>query len=157
MDPGLAGDQLREQVARAEMVARVRPQQRRAQRLAPLEVAETPRADHQPVQIAQKRSVIHPPPREHTIEVLWQRLLDHIPRIRVITAREPLLELIATPRTPSDHLHERHGDNTPRLAPVLIAGDSHPTLVHPQRRASELDRGWRTRNVAEAMALTSTA
>jgi len=33
--PGLARDQLREQVARAEMVARVKPQQRPAQRLAP--------------------------------------------------------------------------------------------------------------------------
>jgi hypothetical protein len=42
-----------------------------------------------------------------------ERLLDHIPRIRVITARQQLLELIATPRTSSDHLHERHGDDTP--------------------------------------------
>jgi hypothetical protein len=185
--PGLACDQLREQVARAEMVARVKPQQRPAQRLAVLGLAETPCADHQPMQAAQKRAVINPPPREHTIEILWQRLLgdpdarrvmrersldiaggkreqpemrvrvqapriplrdatqhclrplvlpavaqrerlpDHIPSIRVITARQQLLELIATPRAPSDHLHERHRDDTARLAQ-----DSSPTIHIPR-------------------------
>ena len=54
--PGVAGDQLREQVARAEVIARIQPQQPPAKRLALLEVAETPCADHQPVQAAQKRA-----------------------------------------------------------------------------------------------------
>ena len=78
--PGLAGDQPREQVARAEVIARIQPQQPPAKRLAPLEVADTPRADHQPVQAAQKRAVIHPPPREHTIEQVRQRLLGSFAR-----------------------------------------------------------------------------
>jgi hypothetical protein len=128
--PGLARDQLREQVARAEMVARVKPQQRPAQRLAPLEVAETPRADHQPVQTTQKRSVIHSPPREHTIEVLWQRLLGDPHSSRVM--RERRLDIAgikgeqprSAPAAALSCLDERRGlgrNRRPRLAPATLS------------------------------------
>jgi hypothetical protein len=69
-----------------------------------------------------------------------ERLLDHVPRIRVITAWQQLLELMATPRAARDHVDNRHRDDVPGLAPILIAGNPHPPLIQPQRRAGELDR-----------------
>jgi hypothetical protein len=53
-----------------------------------------------------------------------ERLADHTPRIRVITARQQLLELIATPRATSDHLDNRFRDDIPGLAPSTATGGS---------------------------------
>lgn len=53
----LAGDDLRQQLGRSEVIARVQPQQRPARDLRLVVIAETPRAEREPVQAAEKRAV----------------------------------------------------------------------------------------------------